>query len=362
MLRRPGLESNYYEELGVAEDASPAELRDAFRALVRLLHPDQQTNPDLKSMAERHMRRLNGIYGVLSDPAKRRDYDTSLQEDPVPAIVFNPSSNIDPRRFVSRFLWIGALVILGGACIWMFMDGIEPPASAPADRSNSFVRAAAPVTPRTGSAPASNPEIETLQADLRVARSERDAARYELARLRAAIAVRDRDSHSSASFTPVPPVAVPPADPLPAEKLPPPSRLPASNIVPAMPRPLGSDPHQFAGFWFFVQTGQPQNKNLYPPQFIEATLTEHNGAIHGTYRSRYRIVDRAISPDVNFEFSGSANGPTLVTPWTGPGGAKGQVTLTLINENSLKLDWSASDVGSVQGLASGTATLTRRIE
>jgi hypothetical protein len=73
-------------------------------------------------------------------------------------------------------------------------------------------------------------------------------------------------------------------------------------------------------------------------------------------------VDRAISPDVNFEFTGTASGTELTTPWTGVGGAKGQLNLSLTGENSLKFDWTASDLGTAQGLASGTATLMRRID
>jgi hypothetical protein len=154
--------------------------------------------------------------------------------------------------------------------------------------------------------------------------------------------------------------------------------LTPQRIVPAAPRPAlpspsppvvrslrppGSDPHQFAGFWFFARSSQTnRNKSLYPPEFIEATLTELNGVVHGKYRSRYRIVDRAISPDVNFEFSGTPAGATIACAWNGPGGAKGQLTLQMTGENDLKVDWSASDVGSIQGLASGTATLTRRLD
>ena len=58
-------EITYYEELGVASDASSEEIRDAFRALVRLLHPDQQTDEQLKDIAENQMRKLNRIYAVL---------------------------------------------------------------------------------------------------------------------------------------------------------------------------------------------------------------------------------------------------------------------------------------------------------
>ena len=33
---------NFYEELGVARSASIAEIQQAYKALVRILHPDQQ--------------------------------------------------------------------------------------------------------------------------------------------------------------------------------------------------------------------------------------------------------------------------------------------------------------------------------
>jgi hypothetical protein len=65
---------------------------------------------------------------------------------------------------------------------------------------------------------------------------------------------------------------------------------------------------------------------------------------------------------VNFEFSGTPGDGTIVCSWTGQGGAKGQLTLRMVGENDMKVDWTASDIGSVQGLASGTATLTRRLE
>lgn len=368
MPNRRAIESNYYEELGIAQSASPIEVRDAFRALVRLLHPDHQINPELKEIAERHMRRLNGIYAVLSDAEKRRDYDLHLDiEATPPAYGFNSSSTIDPKRLVSRFVWAGALLILGGSFVWLFLEGFDSGPSVPTDRGATMVRASAPAPIHADTGLGNSSEIENLQTELRMAKSERDAARYEVSRLRAEISQSNNPTPVAASPAPAIPSAAPLSDPLPSVKLPPPDRaLTALNAAPAMPRgmsrPLGTDPHQFAGFWFFALTGSSENKNLYPPQFIEATLTERSGVIHGSYRSRYRIVDRAISPDVNFEFSGTATGTTVVSPWTGPGGAKGIVTLTLVNENSLKLDWTASDVGSVQGLASGTATLTRRID
>ena len=39
---------NFYEELGVPPDAPLAAIRDAYRNVARLLHPDAQTDPVLK--------------------------------------------------------------------------------------------------------------------------------------------------------------------------------------------------------------------------------------------------------------------------------------------------------------------------
>src|SRR5271165_4143118 len=69
---------NYYEELAVRQDAPVEEIRQAYKKLARLLHPDNQVEPDLKGMAERQMQRLVDIATVLSDPEKRSHYDEML--------------------------------------------------------------------------------------------------------------------------------------------------------------------------------------------------------------------------------------------------------------------------------------------
>ncbi len=111
-----------------------------------------------------------------------------------------------------------------------------------------------------------------------------------------------------------------------------------------------------------MQGQHNKNTSLYPPEFIEATVTEQNGVVRGRYRSRYLIVDRAISPDVNFEFSGTPNGATVSCPWSGPGGSRGELTLRMTTDHTLEIEWTASELGSIQGLVSGTAHLTRRVE
>lgn len=63
---------NYYEILGVTRDASPDEIKQAFRRLARRYHPD--VNPDDK-VAEEKFKDINEAYEVLSDLNRRSQYD-----------------------------------------------------------------------------------------------------------------------------------------------------------------------------------------------------------------------------------------------------------------------------------------------
>lgn len=64
---------DYYKKLGVDKTASAAEIKKAFRKLAVKYHPDK--NPGNKA-AEDKFKEANEAYAVLSDPEKRKQYDT----------------------------------------------------------------------------------------------------------------------------------------------------------------------------------------------------------------------------------------------------------------------------------------------
>jgi DnaJ-class molecular chaperone len=60
-----------YDVLGVARDATAGEIKAVYRQLARTFHPDVNADPE----AVEHFREITEAFVVLSDPAKRNEYD-----------------------------------------------------------------------------------------------------------------------------------------------------------------------------------------------------------------------------------------------------------------------------------------------
>ena len=360
---------NFYEELGVPPDAPLLTIRDAYRNVARLLHPDAQTDPVLKESAEGQMKRLNHLFDILADPARRRRYDQELGEfaERQATVFIQAPTPADPfdRSHSGTLVWLSATVVCATFIIWLAArESSSSPAVYPLPSSFSHasgaqahagsapparLRAAATVRPAT---PPANPgTVEPHDDELRALRGQLLAANAgrELLEKQMAAGDAERKAVNLANLTPAPLVA--PVAPLEIS-------LPA--ILPPAAPPSLAEP-RWAGSWaYHPSRAQKKDNALFPPEFIEAVIAEDNGRIRGQYHARFKVADASISPDVDFRFEGNVSGQVGRLSWIGGGGAKGEVQLKLVSGTTLEIVWSASALGKSMGLASGTSVLTRK--
>jgi curved DNA-binding protein len=96
---------DYYEVLGVARDADGQTIKAAFHRLARRYHPDQSAEPD----AEERFKDIAEAYAVLSDPAKRAEYDTNGSTIPPGFTTEDLIGTMDLGDLLDAGLDLGAL-------------------------------------------------------------------------------------------------------------------------------------------------------------------------------------------------------------------------------------------------------------
>lgn len=103
---------NYYETLGVNKTASEEEIKKAYRAKALQYHPDKNQG---NAAAEEMFKKINEAYSVLSDPAKRAQYDASstfsrqyrpyTHQNPFTYQSTERSTDEDDQMFGTRYTW-----------------------------------------------------------------------------------------------------------------------------------------------------------------------------------------------------------------------------------------------------------------
>ncbi len=75
-VRREWLDRDYYKDLGLNQGASDEEIKEAYKKLVRKLHPDR--NPG-NNTAEDRFKQVSSAYEVIGDSETRKQYDQVRQ-------------------------------------------------------------------------------------------------------------------------------------------------------------------------------------------------------------------------------------------------------------------------------------------
>lgn len=342
---------DYYEELGVDRSASPAEIRQAYKRLARLLHPDHCVDEPSRQVAEIQMRRLNGIIAVLSDPAEREEYNRSL----VVAPRLTSAARRRPSRRAATWLWPAVAAASSAMLLVGVIQVAQPvPVSVPRDEP------APPVASTPSPSPVRQARVQSLSFQSRRTDDRTPSIGGKSGPTGPLSTV--------VSHAPLPTgVIMPPlkdgSEAIKRTVTPAPIQMPETRATPtAEESPPPTAGRTLAGEWLFVPSTRVRMPGLYPPEYIELRVTESSGVLRGRYRARYRVRDRAISPNVEFQFQGRAepNGGSL--PWSGPAGSEGNVTLRLLANGALEVTWVANQMGNDLGLVSGTATLVRKLE
>ena len=311
---------DYYEELGVGRSASAEEIRHCYKQLVRLLHPDHCPDEQVRPLAELQMKRLNGIVNVLTNEGDRALYDRSLRA-PVEVLALPATGT---RRL--PWFWISAAVAMLVLLAFFFL--FRPPES-----------------PTQSVAPSVRQELPSMTVH------------------RKSLASKLRPVPAPRILLVLPPPIPNSVD---VELSPDPPVVPQDLVVPqsadfTLPVAPVSSLH-LPGVWLLASSHRSGNDGLYPAEFIELRMVESAGRLRGSYRARYRVVDRTVSPVVAFQFEGPAEGDKVSMLWKGSDGSRGDVQLRLISPDSLDVRWVANQLGQQLGLVSGTATLTRKAD
>jgi hypothetical protein len=353
---------NYYEELGIPRDATTDEIREAYKLLARLLHPDKQREPRLKDMAECQMKRLGEVVAVLLNPQERARYDVGLSG----GVLLGPPAPLAPasgpgllQNVVRNWFWVllGSVTISMGVWYELGRGPVAPPGS---DALEGARVPTGPVARHSDRAQGKKREVKPAEPS---AQTPTDSSSKISSKAPGASIAELPLGHPEGE-EPEPGLSAA----APTEEVPVKAAKEKQKGVPAVakagpadvPRPGGES--RFAGEW--LSSANEREGGLagrYPATYVEFRLREESGILAGDYRALHKVADRAISPEVAFRVRGeSPSGNTGKLGWESSAGAKGEVELTLLLPNQLQVKWWTTQFGRRESLSSGLAVLMRQ--
>ena len=291
---------NRFEELGVARSATSTEIRQAYKNLVRLIHPDRCGDDELRRLAELQMRRLNETADILLDPVRRKRYEAEIDHrlrNDQPAVVLQRAYAAGQREANIR---ISAWCLLAGmvvASLFWFLrenDSTRNPALAPEAQVSQPGAAENGDTALQG-------RLDDLEGRLRILEQKPGTA----------------------------------------------------------PRPSAPEATGIAGEWLYRSAISPAASpgGLAAEKRITLTISDQGGILRGTYSSGYEISDGVLSSIITFHFDGEPNDGLVA--WNGNQGTAGAIQFRLLTPNALLASWWAYGARRAPGDHSDTTIFHR---
>ena len=129
-----GTERTHYQILGVSAEASADEIRRAYRARMRAVHPDVNANVTDESQ---RITEINLAWKTLSSPQSRRAYDSSVLTTTNTSVSSGARS---AETFITyspaRFPWRGMIIasVIGAALVLVAHAMTSPSVPRPVDQ------------------------------------------------------------------------------------------------------------------------------------------------------------------------------------------------------------------------------------
>jgi len=100
---------DYYKILGLKKDATPDQIKKAYRKLALKWHPDKNSgSEEEKEKANKMFKDIGEAYAVLSDPQKRDRYDNGYDLEDIENGGGFGGAGIDPTQIFQMFFGGGA--------------------------------------------------------------------------------------------------------------------------------------------------------------------------------------------------------------------------------------------------------------
>jgi hypothetical protein len=384
---------DHYEELGLKRTATAQEIRQAYKVMARLVHPDGHADRQVKEMAQRQMQRLNEILAMLTNEQTRREYDAGLAGASMAELTGRGPAAMRPgavpagagalrrarwgkrpkgweaeaepwtaglpgwaQSAVQNGFWISLVLVLVCVGVWYMAQDTggsaragSPPEVKPvtpmktrvprqdARKEPDMEKMTEPAIAGDDAAAGTEPVVAPATPET-PATAEAPPAQSSSRETGVTESASDHPVATAAQSAPSNPASAPP------------------KMAPATEAPT------FAGTWLYVpDPSDSAAPGAYPATYAEFLLAEAHGQLSGSYRANYRVADRAVSPEVSFHVEGATPaGKSARLRWTSADGAKGEVDMALVEPNLMTVSWWSTELGRHATLASGTAKLIRQ--